>query len=63
MQIALTGRFGPTNEAISTTDMPWSRRPGETRHWPISQKNNVLQVFAHWLAITKVMVMFDQAIE
>lgn len=53
----------PTDEAVACSQVPGSRRPGQSRHWLALGVNEVFQMLADRSDITQVMVCLQEAAE
>src|SRR6476646_6311576 len=57
-------RFGaPANVAVATAQVTRSRGPCQAGDRPALRPHQVLQVFAHWLLVAEIMVLFHQAVK
>src|SRR5512138_2003849 len=53
----------PTNEFVARPDVAWRRRPREARHGSLASKGKKLQVHAHRLRVSKVMMCLNETSE
>src|SRR5215469_357652 len=61
--VALAHFLTPADEPIPTAQMPWRRTPCHASDRPALGPDHIFQMLAHWLLITKIVVMFDKTIE
>src|SRR6266853_6939946 len=61
--IAASSFSAPADKAIAAAQVTGRRTPGQAGDRTPSRPHQVLQMFAHWLLVTQVMMLFDQAVE
>src|SRR5215472_1042366 len=61
--VALAGLLTPLQEAVPAAQMPRRRTPRHAGDRPSLRPRQILEMLAHRLFITEVVVMFDEAVE
>lgn len=62
VQIVLTFSGRPADKAVPATDVPGSRRPGQTGNRPLPGKYHIFEMFSHGLNVTEVMKLSDKTV-
>ena len=55
--------FRPADEPVPRTQVPRRRRPRQARQEPLPGTDHVLQMLAHRLRVSEIVVGLDQAVE
>src|SRR3954466_569533 len=53
----------PTDVAVAAAEMAWRRAPRQTRDRPAVSPHDILQMLAHRLLISQIVMVLDEAVE
>src|SRR5262249_59087791 len=63
MDVATSRPGVPADEPVTAAYMPRCARPCQTRDHLTAYLDQVFQPLAHWMLVTKIVVLFQQAVE
>jgi len=62
MQIVFAHLGGPADEVIAGLDLPRGRAPSQAGHGPVTDESDVLEMIAHDLSVSEVMMPLNQKV-